>query len=64
MDLLQIKLNTFISDIESPFSINEAYGYLTGFAVSNQPIDSYFSALEMFFQMCQNLKKNNQIIKY
>ena len=58
MDLLQIKLNTFISDIESPFSINEAYGYLTGFAVSNQPIDSYFSALEMFFSNVSEPEKN------
>ena len=49
MDLLQINLKTFLSDIESPFSINEVCGYLSGFAASNQPVDSYFSALEMYF---------------
>ena len=49
MNLLQINLKTFLSDIESPFSINEVCGYLAGFAVSNQPVDSYFSALEMYF---------------
>ena len=49
MDLLQINLKTFLSDIESPFSINEVYGYLSGFAASNKPVDSYFSALEMYF---------------
>ena len=49
MDLLQINLKTFLSDIESPFSINEVCGYLAGFAVSNQSVDSYFSALEMYF---------------
>ena len=49
MDLLQKNLKKFLSDIESPFTINEVYGYLTGFAVSNQPVDSYFSALEMYF---------------
>ena len=49
MDLLQINLKTFLSDIESPFSLHEVCGYLSGFAVSNQPVDSYFSALEMYF---------------
>ena len=49
MDLLQINLKKFLSDIESPFSINEVCGYLSGFSVSNQPVDSYFSALEVYF---------------
>ena len=49
MDLLHINLKKFLSDIESPFSINEVCGYLSGFAASNQPVDSYFSALEMYF---------------
>ena len=49
MDLLQINLKKFLLDIESPFSINEVCGYLSGFAASNQPVDSYFSALEMYF---------------
>ena len=49
MDLLQINLKNFLSDIESPFSIHEVCGYLSGFAVSNQPVDSYFSALEVYF---------------
>ena len=49
MDLLQINLKNFLSDIESPFSINEVCGYLSGFAVSNKPVDSYFPALEMYF---------------
>ena len=49
MDLLQINLKTFLSDIESPFSLHEVCGYLSGFAASNQPVDSYFSALEMYF---------------
>ena len=49
MDLLQIKLKKFLSDIESPFSINEVCGYLSGFAVSNQSAESYFPALEMYF---------------
>ncbi|MBT7235991.1 MAG: UPF0149 family protein [Gammaproteobacteria bacterium] len=58
MDLLQIKLNTFISRIDSPFSINEVCGYLTGFAVSNKPVDSYFPALEMFFSDVSKPEKN------
>ena len=49
MDLLQINLKKFLSDIESPFSINEVCGYLSGFAASNQPVDSYFSALRDVF---------------
>ena len=57
MDLLHINLKKFLSDIESPFSINEVCGYLSGFAVSNQPVDSYFSGLEMYFSNKSELSK-------
>ncbi|MBT3548714.1 MAG: UPF0149 family protein [Gammaproteobacteria bacterium] len=57
MDILEKQLKKFLSDIESPFSINEVFGYLTGFAASNQPVDTYFPALETFFSNKQELNK-------
>ena len=49
MHLLHKNLDNFLTKIDSPFSIDEVSGYLSGFASSNVPYDKYHNGLIIYF---------------
>ena len=49
MDLLHKNLDNFLIEIECPFTIEEVYGYLTGFASSSVQYSEYHDGLMIYF---------------
>ena len=49
MHLLHKNLDNFLTEIDSPFSIDEVSGYLSGFASSNVPYEKYHNGLTIYF---------------
>jgi len=49
MHLLHKNLDNYLTEIDSPFSIDEVSGYLSGFASSNVPYEKYHNGLIIYF---------------
>ena len=59
MDLLHKNLDNFLIEIECPFTIEEVYGYLTGFASSSVQYSEYHDGLMIYFLNEQTHSGNN-----
>ncbi|MEC7865128.1 MAG: UPF0149 family protein [Pseudomonadota bacterium] len=59
MNILHINLENHLSEIDSPFSLVETFGYLSGFASSNCSFDSYSDGLLTYFSTDSDPKSEN-----
>ena len=59
MNILHNNLERHLKEIESPFSLVETFGYLSGFASSNCSFDSYNDGLLTYFSTDPDPKSEN-----
>ena len=59
MNILYNNLEKHLIEIDSPFSLVETFGYLSGFASSNCSFDSYKDGLLKYFYIDSDSESEN-----